>query len=126
MTVDVRIQVQGLGVLVTLETVVVIPQYRVREVGSAWKMWMCHSRQDVGEDCHPGYCGHVSPHSGSGTMVPVETANLTPGVVSVREGYPGDCGSVTQALGPQLWGHPEVCECVTTGSVSWEVSPWRL
>ena len=35
MTVDVRIQVQGLGVLVTLETVVVIPQYRVREIGSA-------------------------------------------------------------------------------------------
>ena len=34
-TVDVRIQVQGLGVLVTLETVVVIPQYRVREIGSA-------------------------------------------------------------------------------------------
>ena len=47
-TVDVRIQVQGLGVLITLETVVVIPQYRVREVGSAWRMWMCHSRQDVG------------------------------------------------------------------------------
>ena len=34
--------------MVTLETVVVIPQYRVREVGSAWRMWMCHSRQDVG------------------------------------------------------------------------------
>ena len=32
-TVDVRIQVQGPGVLVTLETVVVVPQYRVREVG---------------------------------------------------------------------------------------------
>ena len=47
-TVDVRIQVQGLGDLVTQETVVVIPQYRVREVGSAWRMWMCHSRQDVG------------------------------------------------------------------------------
>ena len=42
-TVDVRIQVQGLGVLVTLETVIVILQYRVREVGSAWRMWMCHS-----------------------------------------------------------------------------------
>ena len=93
MTVDVRIQVQGLGVLVTLETVVVIPQYRVREVGSAWRMWMYLSLQTgCGEDCHPGYCGHVSPQSGSGTMVPVETANLTPGVVSVREGYPGDCG----------------------------------
>ena len=48
MTVDVRVQVQGLGVLVTLETVVVIPQYKVREVGSAWRMWMRHSRQDVG------------------------------------------------------------------------------
>ena len=47
-TVDVRIQVQGLGVLVTLETVVVIPQYRVREVGSAWRIWMFHSRQDMG------------------------------------------------------------------------------
>ena len=47
-TVDVRIQVQGLGDLVTLETVVVIPQYRVREVRSAWRMWMYHSRQDVG------------------------------------------------------------------------------
>ena len=42
-TMDVRIQVQGLGVLVTLETVIVILQYRVREVGSAWRMWMCHS-----------------------------------------------------------------------------------
>ena len=48
MTVDVRIQVQGLGDLVTQETVVVIPQYKVREVGSAWRMWMRHSRQDVG------------------------------------------------------------------------------
>ena len=52
MTVDVRIQVQGgekriqvqgLGVLVTLETVVVILHYRVREVVSSWRLWMCHS-----------------------------------------------------------------------------------
>ena len=92
MTVDVRIQVQGLGVLITLETVVVIPQYRVREVGSPGKCGCVTPQTGCGEDCHPGYCGHVSPHSGSGTMVPVETANLTPGVVSVREGYPGDCG----------------------------------
>ena len=42
-TVDVRIQVQSLGVLVTVETVLVIPQYRVREIGSACRMWMCHS-----------------------------------------------------------------------------------
>ena len=27
-------------------------------------------------------------------MVTVETGNLTPGVVSVREGYTGDCGYV--------------------------------
>ena len=27
-------------------------------------------------------------------MVTVETRNLTPGVVSVREGYPGGCGYV--------------------------------
>ena len=54
-TVDVRIQVQGLGVLITLETVVVIPQYRVREVGSAWRMWMYLSLQTgCGEDWHPG------------------------------------------------------------------------
>ena len=34
--------------MVTLETVVVIPQYRVREVGSAWRIGMFHSRQDMG------------------------------------------------------------------------------
>ena len=50
MTVDVRIQVQDLGVLVTLERVVIIPQYRVREVGSAWRMWMCHP-----QTCNPTY-----------------------------------------------------------------------
>ena len=27
-------------------------------------------------------------------MVTVEAENLTPGVVSVRESYPGDCGYV--------------------------------
>ena len=42
-TVDVRIQVQGLGVLATLETVLVIPQYTVREIEAACRMWVCHS-----------------------------------------------------------------------------------
>ena len=91
MTMDVRIQVQGLGVLVTLERVVAITQYTVREVGSAWRMWMCHSIQDVGRIVTLE-TGHVTPHTGSGSMVRVETENLTPCVVSVREGYPGDCG----------------------------------
>ena len=44
---------------------------------------MCDPRYRVWEDGHSRDCG-----------------NVTPGVVSVREGYPGDCGSVTQALGP--------------------------
>ena len=94
MTVDVRIQVQGPGVLVTLETVVVIPQYRVREVGSPgkcgcvtpdrmwgglspWRLWTCNPTYRVWEHGHNRDCG-----------------NLTPCVVSVREGYPGDYGCV--------------------------------
>ena len=93
MTMDVRIQVQGLGVLVTLETVDVTP-------GQCQGGWLSLENVDVslhtgcGEDCHPGDCGHVTPCTGSGSMVTVETGNLTPGVVSVREGYTGDCGYV--------------------------------
>ena len=76
-TVDVRIQVQGLGDLVTLETVVVIPQYRVREVRSAWRMWMYLSLQTgCGEDCHPGDCGRVTQHTVSGSMVTAETVEI--------------------------------------------------
>ena len=71
----VRIQVQGLGVLVTLETVDVIPQYKVKEIGSAWRMWMCHSRQDVGRIVTLE-TGHVTPHKGSGSMVTVETVEI--------------------------------------------------
>ena len=37
----------GLGSLVTLETVVVIPQYLVREDGSHWRMWMCDPKYRI-------------------------------------------------------------------------------
>ena len=53
MTMDVRIQVQGLGVLVTLETVDVTP-------GQCQGGWLSLENVDVslhtgcGEDCHPG------------------------------------------------------------------------
>ena len=91
MTVDVRVQVQGLGVLVTLERVVVIPQYRVREVGSAWRMWMCHSTDRMWGGlspwrlwtCNPTYRVWEHDHSR-------DCGNLTPGIVSVRGGYPGN------------------------------------
>ena len=50
-------------------------------------------RQDVGR-IGTLETGHVTPRTGSGSTVTVETGNLIPSVVSVREGYPGDCGYV--------------------------------
>ena len=94
MTVDVRIQVQDLGVLVTLERVVIIPQYRVREVGSAWRMWMCHP-----QTCNPTYRVWEHGHSR-------DCGNLTPAVVSVREGYPGDYGCVIPGARTLVVGSP--------------------
>ena len=48
----------------------------------------------------------VTPRAGSGSMVTVETGNLTPGVVSVREGYTGDCGYVIPGAQTILVGSP--------------------
>ena len=95
MTVDVRIQVQGLGVLATLETVLVIPQYTVREIEAACRMWVCHSTDRMWGGlspwrlwtCNPTYRVWEHGHSR-------DCGNLTPAVVSVREGYPGDYGCV--------------------------------
>ena len=94
MTMDVRIQVQGLGVLVTLETVDVTP-------GQCQGGWL--SLENVDVSLHRQGVGRIVtletvdmylPHAGSGSMVTVKTGNLTPSIVSVREGYPGDCGCV--------------------------------
>ena len=53
----------GLGSLVTLETVIVTPQYLVREAGSHWRMWTPSTGS--GDNCHPGDCGDVTPGVGS-------------------------------------------------------------
>ena len=48
----------------------------------------------------------MTPGMGSGRMVTVETGNVTPDVVFVREGYPGDYGCVIPGARTLVVGSP--------------------
>ena len=72
---------------------VVIPQYRVREVGSPGEcgcvtlctnlertvhggLWTCDSDTGCGRGRHNGDCGHMTPGAGSQRDVTLETVDL--------------------------------------------------
>ena len=78
-----------------LKTVVMIPQTRVSEVRSPWKMWTCdlkypiwgrlspwrlwiygHHLQGLAGRCHNGDCGYMTPGVGSGRGVTLDTVDL--------------------------------------------------
>ena len=70
--------VQGQGGWVSLENVdVSITPDRMWGGLSPWRLWTCNPTYRIWEHGHSKDCG-----------------NLTSGVVSVRQGYPGDCGCV--------------------------------
>ena len=110
--------------LVTLETVEVLPQVKVLMRLDSSETGHVTQATTSGEVQSVWKCGRVTPCAGFGSEFTLETENVTPDTV-LEGSHQGDFGHVTQVQVFQR-GHPGACGHGTSGEGSGMWGHWRL